>query len=172
MREFQRDEVDDRRTWSQRVDDLRKEVRRDDSLNRHRSLGRLGELLRIGRNLDEAVPLLEEAVTLAHEAEDRLAVRSNTIRLATALQYAGRHSRAREILQDLIETMESSGDPQYLDFALQHLGKVYAEEDHWEEAVRCFERAAFLRNGMPIRESSERALREARELATRSETHG
>jgi tetratricopeptide (TPR) repeat protein len=160
---FQRDGVEDPDDWLDEVGKLRSELHVATPQDRLRILGRLGDLLRAHRDLDNAVNLLEEAVELAREHADELAERANRIRLSAALMYREEHAPASAMLVDLVSHIEASVDRTYLDFAVQHLGKVYAEQEAWRPAVTCFERACSLRSGKPeLLASSQRALNEAR----------
>jgi lipopolysaccharide biosynthesis regulator YciM len=161
MKAFQRDEVEDRAAWEREVAALRAEAREPE--RRLIALGQLGDLLRIGGDGEEAVWVLTEALTLSREQEDEGRTRANTIRLATALQYGGAHDRARTMLEGLVERIEGSTDPAHFDYAIQHLGKIYAEQGRWSDAVECFEGALELRQGRTTEASSRRALDEARQ---------
>ena len=160
MTPFQRDRVEDREAWAREVAELRAAV--GESAERGVVLGKLGDLLRVGGEEEEAVWVLQEALAVSREREDEARIRANTIRLATALQYCGDHDRAREMLEELLTRIEGSSDPAHFDFAVQHLGKVHAEQGRWDDAVECFAGALELRRGAPTEASSQRALDEAR----------
>jgi GrpB-like predicted nucleotidyltransferase (UPF0157 family) len=141
----------------------RKASETDDRLTLAHTLGALGDLRRALGEADEAVAVLERAVEIP--TGDALLQRANRLRLANARFYAGSHAVAERELRDLLREIEQSGNPRYLDFAWQHLGKCLAELERWFEAVACFETALRLRAASEdaLRTSSETALRVARD---------
>ena len=165
IRPFQRDEPES-------VEALRVQVQRDtaavramsargDARRRARLLGRLGTGCRVLGRGEEAVRWLGEAVELSRALGDAELEIANLIRLATAFQYAGRYDEARAMLEKVVGRCASGEAPDYEDFALQHLGKVFAEQGRARDAIPLFERALTLRRrkGDPqLVASTERAL--------------
>ena len=149
IQSFQRDEPQD-------VDEVRAQVERDaealpsmsapiDAHRRVRLLGRVGAGLRLLGRFDESARSLGEAVELARHLGDTELEIANLIRLATSVQYAGRHDEARVMLDAVLRRCASGQAPGYEDFALQHLGKLLVEQGKVGEAIPLFERALTLR---------------------------
>jgi len=159
--DFLRDSVEDAATWRTEITELRARGKSPDNGERRAALGRLGDLLRVGGRTNEAIPALEQALHLARRAGDVRGVRANRVRLAIARQYANEHDAARAALEALVAEIDGDDDKAYLDYAVQHLGKVYAEREEWDRAVACLRRALDLRHGTPTATSSQTALNAA-----------
>ncbi len=163
MTEFQRDAVASIEEWRESVEELREEVEAAGSTREAaRARGRLGDYLRLrSETVREAVELLAEAVELAEAADAPRLVVSNLIRSATALQYAGRHDRARAVFERAIRRARQLPAPSYEGFARQHLGKCLVEGGEYPEARRQLERALAIRRDLgdtSLVDSTERAL--------------
>lgn len=127
-------------------------------------LGELGEAYRMLGFLDEARPLLTEAVEVADRHADARRALVNRLRLATLLQYAEEHDAALPLFGAALARAEALG--LLVDYVRQHRGKCLAELGRWDEAIADFEAAlaARARGGDAALITSSR---EALELARR-----
>jgi tetratricopeptide (TPR) repeat protein len=125
-----------------------------------RIYGAIGELTRI--NGGDGRPMIEQALELAHRLDDARGVIANRIRMAIAHFYRGEHAFAELELHQVIADIEDGSDTTYLDYAWQHLGKCIAEQERYQEAIKCFERALLLRTDPRLRASSQEAIAAAR----------
>ena len=71
-----------------------------------------------------SVPLLDEAVDLAHLASDDVLVSFTTVHLALATMYAGDYQRARRTAEDAVAQMRRLGDRTGEQDALSNLGQA------------------------------------------------
>lgn len=123
---------------------------------------KLGGLLRIRARVEESLNHHLQAQLLLDGLREPRLYLVNQIRLATAHQFAGSFSLAISILDRCIE--EISGENELgdlLDFAHQHLGKVYLESGDHPLAEAHFESALDLRlikNDQDLIRSSRIAL--------------
>ncbi len=100
---------------------------------------RLGSLLLADeKTVQEGRDLLENCRGLEGRAEIVWSIRH-----ATALQYSEEHLAAKSRFISIVH--ECRARDEYLDFALQHLGKCLAEMEHFNKARTCFEEALELR---------------------------
>lgn len=113
------------------------------------ALGTAGNARRMLGDHKTAERWLEEAVTLAHEANHGLAWALNMVRLATAVQFQDRHSEALSLFHQVVGLTESPGVPESVamvaHFARQHRGKCLAEIGDTLAARADFEAALALR---------------------------
>lgn len=109
------------------------------------ALGTAGNARRMMGDHRMAERWLEEAVTLAHEAQHGLAWALNMVRLATAIQHQERHAEALALFHQVVQLTESPGVPEAVagvaHFARQHRGKCLAELGDWPAAREDLERA-------------------------------
>ena len=136
-----------------------------------RLLGRIGEAYRMLGQADVALPYLEQALLLSRRLDDSPGVTANLIRLATLLQYGGRHEEAESLFQEALQLSRHEDCRDYQDFALQHLGKCLVEVGRLSEAIALFEQALALRRRKGDRgliASTESALAAARALVAPS----
>lgn len=108
-------------------------------------LGALGEQARSLGHLEASRKYLEAALKLAREYEDPAREVANLIRLGTTLQYLNRHQEGEAFLLAALEKTDAPATCLYHDFALQHLGKLYAELGRYAEARNLFEQALHIR---------------------------
>jgi HTH-type transcriptional regulator, pleiotropic regulator of extracellular virulence genes len=149
-RPFLRDIVADLDQWEQEVDQLRSELnqvsRPQDELS---ILGRLGDRLRLSADTRaESLSMLYRAVQLATELDADTSRIANQIRLATALQYAGRHLEAIRLFEETLSLIRQTDQTPLLDYALQHFGKCLAEVNEVERAAGCFRQALKIRRDL------------------------
>ncbi len=142
------------------------QARQDGRVNEvARLLGQRGQWQRHRGFHNEAIADLTEALSLSHKLQERGLVRTNIIRLATARQYRGEHEAAEEMLFRLLAVLDLTTEASLWGFTQQHLGKVLAEVERWDEAIACFQEAVRVREKLgedgPLA-SSQRALHEAR----------
>lgn len=149
MQKFLRDKVlpTELTQWSERVEQLRLVSQSSDLRAQCIALGRLGdELRRHPEFLKESVDVLNTALTLAYQygeswrSKDAI-IASNLIRLATSLQYSGCHQNAIEVFDQSLLWIRANSLSRYEDFALQHMGKCFAEIGKVRRARQCFMQA-------------------------------
>jgi hypothetical protein len=106
-------------------------------------------------------------VELSRRADNADLEIANLIRLATAIQYAGRHAEARAMFELALRRCERGIASAYEDFALQHLGKLLVEQGHVARGLPLLERGLLLRRrkgDAALIASIDRALAGARTL--------
>ena len=160
---FQRDSVDSETEWQERLSELTSGVDSAEATSElARAKGRLGDHLRLRAETNtEAIAILHDAVELAESLEEDVLLVSNTIRLATAYQYAGEHERARPFFEHAIQLAERHDHRTLLGFAHQHYGKCLAETGDLAPARRHLTRALRIRTSSAdetLIESTQRAL--------------
>lgn len=158
---FQRDESNDLAGDLGRVPSLARQLDdARDQLARLTVLGVLADLLRSVGEMDGAIEAAHAAVALARDLDDDRREAANTVRLATALQYAGRHREAL-VEFDAASERTSDGFAQYRHFLLQHRGKCLVEMGRLDEARASFESALELRRELAdptLVDSTQQAL--------------
>jgi tetratricopeptide (TPR) repeat protein len=105
----------------------------------------LGSLLTTARREEEAVALLEPAVTRARVDGGGEPLGWLLLSLATANQYLGRTQHAREQFAEAQALAESLNAEHLLHMTLAHRGRFLVEQGKLQEARRCFERSLDLR---------------------------
>src|SRR5579885_282361 len=142
---FQRGTLEDtpalRKLLAEQRERLKLATADEDTSARLRLLGSMGETWYLLGNYQEALALLGEALALARQLEDTRREIANLIRLATASQYAGDHSRAEVLFRQALDLVRTAQQTEYVDFVWQHLGKCLVEMGRLEEARACFEEA-------------------------------
>lgn len=166
---FLRDHARDHAEWASLVRTLRKHAdAARQPLDRIRALGRLGDALRLSpRHGPEAIRILRRACAMAVRASHPGLIAANRIRLGIALQYDGRHRDAVKQFESAIELIDERCVRRLKDYALQHLGKCYAEMSEWKAAKACFQQALRVRrrrNDHELIASTEAALQALQEL--------
>jgi tetratricopeptide (TPR) repeat protein len=111
-------------------------------------LGQLGSFNRILGNLERAEDNLKKAIQLSDNAPGLQKFRiTNLIRLGHVRHWQERFGEAHEIFDDCIQAILSNEQLKtLLDFAYQHRGKCYFDEQRYEEALKSFYEAILLRN--------------------------
>jgi len=108
-------------------------------------LGELGEAACILGQPEISLGYLQEALSLAEQSADLLAVVSNRVRLGTTLQHLERYSEAENQFELALKgTLEPELAGQR-DLALQQTGKLLAEQGQYGNARQCFQQALKLR---------------------------
>jgi tetratricopeptide (TPR) repeat protein len=100
-------------------------------------VGRIGMRALDGGRPELAVDLTRHAVALAGNERERTVA---TIRLGEALRGAKQLDEAEQLLRTALEL-----DPDYRDFALQHLGKTPTDAGRFAEAQSCLGEALAMR---------------------------
>ena len=126
---------------------------REEQLHLH---GPLGEAYRRLGRLDEARSHLEQAVSLAKEADHQRALVHNSLRLAVTLQYAGRHAEAEPWFVEAARLSQAHGFLQ--DHVALAYGKHLVETEQWPQAAEQLAQACHWRRE---RGTSEEAMAEA-----------
>lgn len=112
---------------------------------RLRLLGQLGDTARTLNQPQASLDYLQEALKLADSRHDARSALANRIRLGTTLQYLDRFEEAGDHFEQALRASLEPELADYRDFALQHTGKLLAEQGHYEHARHCFEQALQLR---------------------------
>ncbi|HRP62487.1 MAG TPA: tetratricopeptide repeat protein [Phycisphaerales bacterium] len=146
-RTFLRSSIVNTKKWKQQLAALRESLERaKGSLELARTIGQLGDHLRLSPDhIEEAISTLLRSLKHAEEAGDPGMLASNMIRLAVAQQYAGNHRASIGLHRSAIILIQEHNVCGLADFALQHLGKCYAEFGKIDEAAACFSEALRLR---------------------------
>ncbi len=174
---FQRGTLEDtpalRKQLEEQCERLKLAIADEDAPARLRLLGSLGETWYLLGNYQESLALLGDALALARQLKDTRREIANLIRLATAHQYAGDHSRAEALFHQALELVRTAQQTEYVDFVWQHLGKCLVEMGRLEEARACFEEALACRQVKGDAEliaSTDRALEAVRRDAHEGES--
>lgn len=114
-------------------------------LARLKLLGQLGDEARTLNQLEASLDYLQQALQLAEDQGDARSIVANRIRLGTTLQYLDRYSEAGNHFEQALRATLEPDLADYRDFALQHTGKLLAEQGHYTDARHCFEQALQLR---------------------------
>lgn len=118
-----------------------------DPLKRIRLLGELGVHLRTLGELDRAEKSLRDALKIIQE--NSLGIKwevQQKIRLAHVLQWKRSFNASDSLFSEVISTCRDNVDAAlYLDFALQHAGKNFFDQNRLNEALAYFEEAMSIR---------------------------
>ncbi|PYQ59153.1 MAG: hypothetical protein DMF53_19250, partial [Acidobacteria bacterium] len=101
---------------------------------------------------DQARPLLEESLRIRRRTgQDPVAVASNEINLALALQEMGKRDEAEPLLRDGLEILRRQGATATLDYAagLNNLGGLLKERGDYKAAEALFREALSLKQRIP-----------------------
>ncbi len=130
--------------------------------SRLRALADLGALARLQTNYALSIRYFQIAVAEAEQLALPLFIVANRIRLGLSYHYADDFEQAGACFRlALAESREYPAATVYQDFALQHLGKLWVEQNLLVEAQVCFEEALILREakGLPdLIDSTRQAL--------------
>jgi tetratricopeptide (TPR) repeat protein len=110
-------------------------------------LGKTAAYMKMIRELDEALKLIETSLSLIeqHDLGPKSFV-AQSLRWADILRYRGEFGEAEQILDDILDMCEKlDGVSFYKDFALQHLGKLNFDLGEYDIAFAYFEKALILR---------------------------
>lgn len=121
----------------------------------------LGSGYRILGDFGSAEACLIEARHLARADGSIAATIAADIRLAELDRCRNRYAAAEQRLRSVIGQIEASESGQFLDYALQHLGKVLIDSGQFEDASQMLERCLHLREAIRDREliaSTQQAL--------------
>ena len=131
-------------------------------------LGEMGVYLRVLGELDTAEAKLQEALRLIEE--NGLGLKKDVqqkIRLAHVYQWQKNFTKSDAFFVEILSICRSDEDAEvYLDFALQHAGKNFFDQERYAEALECFSKTLTLREGRKAPpdqiESTQQALREVK----------
>lgn len=110
-------------------------------------LGKTAAYMKMIRELDEALRLIETSLSLIeqHDLGPRSFV-AQSLRWADILRYRGEFGEAEQIIEGVLDMCEKLEKVSfYKDFALQHLGKLNFDLGEYEIALVYFEKALVLR---------------------------
>jgi tetratricopeptide (TPR) repeat protein len=133
-----------------------------------RLLGYLGDAYRVLYRLDEAIRVLDEALSLSRQVGDQRLIIANTVRLGEANRYRDDIATAEPLLRDAVQLARESKHVVYEGFALQHLGKCLMDAGEFSEAVSVLKESLAIRRASgrdDLVSSTERALAVARAKA-------
>lgn len=171
-REFQRDTSLDPDADRDRLERARTSLEQVSSEDeRLQVLGRVAELSRMVGDTALSIRISTDAVELARRLGDAGRETANLIRLATALQYDGRHEEALDVFGTAISHAHCDDVQRYVHFAHQHQGKCLAEMGRLDEAQAAFVRAMAVRRHLGdagLQESTGRAIAEVEQIRTRT----
>jgi tetratricopeptide (TPR) repeat protein len=108
---------------------------------RGRSLARAGELASMGGRLDEAVPLLEEAIEILSRAGERAEAARAEVTLGELHLVSSRIEEGIDLLEHALAAHEAEGDEQAVASVSVELGRLLFFEERRDEASRHVERA-------------------------------
>ncbi|MEJ7838800.1 MAG: hypothetical protein WKF81_08285 [Thermomicrobiales bacterium] len=111
-------------------------------------LANLGSGYRILGDFERADTCLIEARRLASADGSTVATIAADIRLAELDRCHNRYAEAEQRLRSVIDRIEVSESDQFLDFALQHLGKVLIDSGQFDDAQQTLERSLLLRKAI------------------------
>jgi tetratricopeptide (TPR) repeat protein len=124
--------------------------------------GQIGTYARMLRDLDTAAEYLAQAVKLADSLGDARAHVINRIRLAHVYQWHGDYPLSTSMFTAIVtQVMTEPALFDLRDFAYQHAGKNYYDQERYADAILCFAHALVLRQQKGDAEliaSSEQAL--------------
>ncbi len=125
-------------------------------------LGRTAAFLKILRDLDGALELIETALALIEQYDlgpKQFVIQS--LRWADILRYRSEFGEAEEVFEEILEVCKKiKVVSDYKDFAYQHLGKLNFDLEDYDLALDYFEKALKLR-----KKKGDPALIESTELA-------
>lgn len=145
---------------------LAEALRRDNPEEILHLRGPLGEAYRRLGRLDDAIAHLTQAVALAREGNRARNLLSNVLRLAVAVQYAGRSDEAEALFREALQLAKVQAFLE--DHVALAYGKHLIEGQRWQEAAEQFSRACQLRqtHGTPDALSEAESIRlAARDIA-------
>jgi hypothetical protein len=160
---FLRDHADHVEGWAEQVARLRAQEEPSER-GRLRQLSRLGDLLRMHpSHSEESIVIQRQALDIARRWQQPRPLAIVQLRLAIALQYAGRHQEALTWFDHAEQTIRENRLLRLRDFVEQHRGKCLAELGRTREARVAFCNALRLRRGRRKRDqgliaSTEKAL--------------
>jgi predicted ATPase len=108
---------------------------------RGRSLARAGDLAVMGGRVDDAVPLLEEAIAILTDAGERADAARAEVRLGEVLFVTNRIEEGVARLEQALETANASGDEKAIATVSAELGKLLFFEGRSDDAIPHVERA-------------------------------
>jgi tetratricopeptide (TPR) repeat protein len=110
-------------------------------------LGKIGSYTRMLGNLEEAESLLGEAVKLIDEHNLDIGLwAANGIRLAHVYQWMECYDIADEMFSSIVDMCKKRVEiEKYLNFALQHYGKLFFDLEEYKEALKYFKETMQLR---------------------------
>jgi tetratricopeptide (TPR) repeat protein/transcriptional regulator with XRE-family HTH domain len=99
------------------------------------------QLLHVGGQYREQLEEAERAAGYARAAQDEPLLCQIEMRRGNALRMLGRMREASQVLEGVIRTAESIGDPRILSFALENVSVVYLLQGEFARSARYVERA-------------------------------
>ena len=125
-------------------------------------LGKTAAYMKMLRELDEALKLIETSLSLIEQYD--LGPKSfvvQSLRWADILRYRGEFGQAEQVCDDVLEMCEKLESVSfYKDFAFQHLGKLKFDLGQYDIALEYFEKALALRKS-----KADQALIQSTEFA-------
>ncbi|EFH83885.1 tetratricopeptide repeat protein [Ktedonobacter racemifer] len=171
---FQRYQSDEPQALARKIEEDYQELASTratgDDLMQLRCLSSLGSRLTIAGQEDLAAPLLEQALALSRQLNEKQLEVATLLHLATAQQYLGRRNLAQDLFQEALDKARAYEQPEYADFILHHRGRCFVEQGKLTEARACFEQALLLRKqkgnqrGIVATQSALDALQSMEEL--------
>lgn len=129
-------------------------------------LGEIGVYFRSLGELEQAEASLQKALDLINT--HRLGIRRQVqqmLRLAHVFQWQKKFKKSDELFQQTLAICQQQSEAGvYLDFAYQHMGKNFFDQQRWAEAIHCFENALQIRIGKKAPEDQIESSRQS--LAT------
>ena len=113
----------------------------EEGVERGRSLARAGELAVMGGRMDEAVPLLEEAIAILGSVGERGEGASAEVRLGEVLFATGRIEDGVQLLERALQAHEAGGDESAVATVSAQLARLLFFEGRRAEAMPHVERA-------------------------------
>jgi class 3 adenylate cyclase/tetratricopeptide (TPR) repeat protein len=112
-----------------------------DQTERGRSLARAGELAFMGGRLDEAAPLLEEAIAVLAACGQHADAAGAQVRLGELLFVSNRIEEGVKLLESALESHQAAGDEPAIAAVAAELGRLLYFEGRRAEAIPHVERA-------------------------------
>ena len=129
-----------------------------DEQERGRSLARAGELAVMGGRIEEATPLLEEAIAILTEAGERAETAGAQVRLGEVLLVSNRLEEGVALLEAALESHEHEGDERAIATVSAELGRLLFFHGRSEDALPHVERALELSERLGLSEPLVQAL--------------
>ena len=107
-------------------------------------MSRLGYYQNLTGDYDEAQTSLQNALNIFRKHRSPKQIIASKLRMAQVYQYRGNLEMALAIIDSLEEELEDE-DAEYLDFILQHKGKILFDMKDYDLALHCLNDALLIR---------------------------